>query len=91
MNVKARIWKKIPVALKNKKQKKKTKQDKIKLNTTKQAKQMFKCNNQGHCRTPTSTNFKQRYSVFPKLNLRGSTKGRPRRFEQFLCVLAKDS
>ena len=35
-----------PVALENKKQKKKTKQDKIKLKKTKQAKQMFKCSMQ---------------------------------------------
>lgn len=54
MNVKARICKKNQLLWKTK-NKKKTKQDKIKLKKTKQAKQMFKCNNQGHCRTPTST------------------------------------
>lgn len=54
MNVKARICKKKQLLWKTK-NKKKTKQDKIKLKKTKQAKQMFICNNQGHCRTPTST------------------------------------
>ena len=54
MNVKARICKKNSCFGKQK-TKKKTKQDKIKLKKTKQAKQMFICNNQGHCRTPTST------------------------------------